>query len=242
MVSTLCTCTKSLTVFGAYALAIVRSLGIPAVGTDLGGGTNPLMLDRRGIELLDGVVSISRYAHDLIANFYSGKHEVLVGTSRHRALLPCQRDRVRKRIAPSWHRPPHGALRRPHHAAQGYRIGHRPRSLLICAWSSPDASTTSRTMRCCVAWRQARTCTLFMTQTMTPLSPIARRPVCPSLNGPRRVRQRPAKPELMGLTTLEAMSCGLAVAVADTGVAAGTRSGPEFGAQSLLDTTSCPRS
>ena len=32
------------------------------------------MLDRRGIELLDGVVSISRYAHDLIANFYSGKH------------------------------------------------------------------------------------------------------------------------------------------------------------------------
>ena len=39
---------QSLTVFGAYALAIVRSLGIPAVGTDLGGGTNPLMLDRRG--------------------------------------------------------------------------------------------------------------------------------------------------------------------------------------------------
>ena len=30
-------------------------------------------------------------------------------------------------------------------------------------------------MRCCVAWRQARTCTLFMTQTMTPfLSSIAR--------------------------------------------------------------------
>ncbi len=55
------------------------SLGIPAVGTDLGGGDNKLMLGGRGLELFDGVVSISHYAHSLLGTFFSGPYEVLIG-------------------------------------------------------------------------------------------------------------------------------------------------------------------
>jgi hypothetical protein len=37
------------------------------------------MLRGRGIELLDGVISISQYAHSLLGKFFSGPHEVLIG-------------------------------------------------------------------------------------------------------------------------------------------------------------------
>jgi glycosyltransferase involved in cell wall biosynthesis len=70
---------QSLTLFGTYTVTVARSLGIPAVGTDLGGGDTQLMLRGRGIELLDGVISISQYAAGALGKFFSGPHEILIG-------------------------------------------------------------------------------------------------------------------------------------------------------------------
>lgn len=70
---------QSLTWFGAFAVAIASSKRIPIVSTDLGGGNNELMLGGKGLELCDGVLSISKYAKSLIASNYSGLHEVVIG-------------------------------------------------------------------------------------------------------------------------------------------------------------------
>lgn len=69
----------SLTTFGAFCLAVARSLGIPVVGTDLGGADSYLLLQRGCVDLLDGALSVSRFAHSRIAAQYHGRHEVLSG-------------------------------------------------------------------------------------------------------------------------------------------------------------------
>lgn len=70
---------QSLTWFGAFAVAVASSMQIPIVSTDLGGGSNELMIEGKGLELCDGVLSISKYAKSLIASNYSGPHEVVIG-------------------------------------------------------------------------------------------------------------------------------------------------------------------
>lgn len=70
---------QSLTTFGAYASVIAKSLGKPLVMTDLGGGHHPVMTTGRGLDLADAVVSISNFAHSLIAGSYGGRYEVIVG-------------------------------------------------------------------------------------------------------------------------------------------------------------------
>ncbi|ACS86459.1 glycosyltransferase family 4 protein [Musicola paradisiaca] len=70
---------QSLTTFGEYAAAVTSSLNIPFVSTDLGGGASSLMLFGRGLELSCGVLSISEYAKSLIHSSYSGLHDVVIG-------------------------------------------------------------------------------------------------------------------------------------------------------------------
>ena len=70
---------QCLTVFGAYACVIARSLGKTLVVTDLGGGQNRVMTTGKGLALADGAVSISRYAHSLIVGEFAGPAEILVG-------------------------------------------------------------------------------------------------------------------------------------------------------------------
>jgi glycosyltransferase involved in cell wall biosynthesis len=212
---------QCLTVFGAYTVAIVRSLGIPAIGTDLGGGENALMLDQQGMELFDGVISISRYAHGLIANCFSGPCEILVGpvdTSRfapsarvtrdpHRVLcvsriMPHKGiDRVVAALPPElhlvivghvYHEPYHELLRR---MAEGkdIRFIH-----------DADDEVLLRQYRSAGLFVQASTARDVYGNTIT-------------------------KPELMGLTTLEAMACGLPVAVSDTGSLPELVPDPRFG-------------
>jgi glycosyltransferase involved in cell wall biosynthesis len=55
-----------LTDFGAYVCCAAASLGKTIVATDLGGGANPVMI-AGGLGLVDGILSISNYAHSLIA-------------------------------------------------------------------------------------------------------------------------------------------------------------------------------
>jgi hypothetical protein len=45
----------------------------------LGRGENPLMLGGRGVQLLNGVTSISNYAYSLSCVFFSGSHDARVG-------------------------------------------------------------------------------------------------------------------------------------------------------------------
>jgi glycosyltransferase involved in cell wall biosynthesis len=70
---------QSFTVFGAYSTVVAKSLNKLLVLTDLGSGKNQIMLFGRGVELADGMISISRYAHSLVASTFSGPHEILTG-------------------------------------------------------------------------------------------------------------------------------------------------------------------
>jgi glycosyltransferase involved in cell wall biosynthesis len=70
---------QSLTVFGAYCSIVAKSLRKPLILTDLGGGSNPVMLRGKGLELADGVISISNFAHSFIAPHFSGPYEVIIG-------------------------------------------------------------------------------------------------------------------------------------------------------------------
>jgi glycosyltransferase involved in cell wall biosynthesis len=70
---------QSLTVFGAYCSIVAKSLQKPLILTDLGGGSNPVMLRGKGVGLADGVISISNFAHSFIASHFSGPYEVIIG-------------------------------------------------------------------------------------------------------------------------------------------------------------------
>lgn len=70
---------QGLTQFGAYCTTIAASLDIPFLVTDLGGGKNELMLFGKGLELADRVIAISEYASSLTKSSYSGKTNVIIG-------------------------------------------------------------------------------------------------------------------------------------------------------------------
>lgn len=70
---------QSLTMFGEYTAAVVASQDIPFVATDLGGGSSDLMLSYKGLELAERVLSISNYAHSLIQSSYTGNYDTVIG-------------------------------------------------------------------------------------------------------------------------------------------------------------------
>jgi glycosyltransferase involved in cell wall biosynthesis len=79
---------QCLTVFGAHACVLARSLEKTLVVTDLGGGDNRVMTAGKGLELADGLVSISRYAHSLIAADFRGASTILLGPVDAAAFVP----------------------------------------------------------------------------------------------------------------------------------------------------------
>lgn len=199
---------QSLTLFGAYSLAIVRSLGIPAIGTDLGGGNSELMLSRRGLDLYDGVVSISRYAHDLIAAFYGGAHEIMIGPVDAERFCPDHTvARDNRTVLCAGRLLPHKGVDRIIAALPselrlvvvGRVYDDRYYQLLrdmardkdVHFIHDADDVALMNWYRTAALFVQASTARDIYGNTST-------------------------KAELMGLTTLEAMACGIAVAVANT--------------------------
>jgi glycosyltransferase involved in cell wall biosynthesis len=200
---------QCLTVFGAYSTSIVRSLGIPAVGTDLGGGEDPLMLDGRGIELMNGVISISQYAYGLLCRYFSGMHEILVGpvdTDRFSAGEDVIRDR-RMALCVSRILPHKGidrviaALPEEMSLTIVGRIYHEPYYELLRQMAN------GKDVRFVLGADDATLLELYRTSGVFVQASTARDIYGNSV----------AKSELMGLTTLEAMACGLPVVVSDTG-------------------------
>jgi glycosyltransferase involved in cell wall biosynthesis len=200
---------QSLTVFGTYAVAVARSLGVPTVGTDLGGGDNALMLRGRGVELLDGVVSISHYAASLLGASYTGPHEILIGpmdTDRFSPSPDAARDGRMvlcvSRILP------HKGLDRVIAALPADlsltivgRVYHEPYYDLLCQMARGKGVHFVLDADDETLLRLYRTSGLFVQASTT--MDIYGNPV--------------PKSELMGLTTLEAMASGLPAVVSNTG-------------------------
>jgi glycosyltransferase involved in cell wall biosynthesis len=200
---------QPLTIFGAYSLAIVRSLSLPSVGTDLGAGENTIMLSGRGLELLDGIISISQYAHSLIVRFFSGQHEVLIGpvdTDHFCPAVGVERDRHTV-LCVSRIMPHKGidrvvaALPPGQRLVVAGRVYHEPYYTLLRQMANGKDVRFIHDADDAILLGLYRSAGLFV-QAST-----AR-----DIYG-----NTVAKPELMGLTTLEAMACGLPAAVADTG-------------------------
>jgi glycosyltransferase involved in cell wall biosynthesis len=212
---------QSLTLFGAYTIAIVRSLGIPAVGTDLGGGENALMLSRRGVELLDGTLSISRYAHDTIAKFFSGHHEILIGPVDTDHFSPATRvTRDRRTVLCVGRIMPHKGIDRVIAALPpglrlivAGRVYHESYYELLRRMAEGKDVQFAHGADDTVLLELYRTARLFI-QASTARDVYG---------------TTVANPELMGLTTLEAMACGLPVAVSNTGSLPELVPDPRFG-------------
>jgi glycosyltransferase involved in cell wall biosynthesis len=82
---------QALAVFGAQGCILGRALGKTVIATDLGGGAHPAMTMGAGLQLADGVVSISRYAHSLIAADFAGPAAILLGPVDTAAFAPPER-------------------------------------------------------------------------------------------------------------------------------------------------------
>jgi glycosyltransferase involved in cell wall biosynthesis len=200
---------QSLTQFGAYCATIARSLAIPFVTTDHGGGHDELMLSGRGLELSAGVLSVSEYARSLTKSSFRGAGMVLIGpidcdyfkpdpeVVRNRNMVLCVGrilphkgfDRVVEALPPSL------AL-----TIVGQIYDKKYFELLQELATDKDVQFISDAADDRLL-ELYRTSALFI-QPSTHIDCYG---------------NKISKPELMGLTTLEAMACGMPVVVSDAG-------------------------
>lgn len=199
---------QSLTDFGAYACSVAASLGKTLIATDLGGGTNPVMT-QGGLRLADGVVSISEYAHRMAGAAVRGRSIVLIGPVDTEAFTPAaSRPRVPAAICVSRIMPHKGIDRIIRALPYGLklrvvgRVYHAEyRELLgkLAAGKDVEFIHTATDEDLLGLYQNS---TLF-------LQGSCMEDVYGNVQ---------PKTELMGLTTLEAMSCGLpAIVSADGG-------------------------
>jgi len=200
---------QSLTVFGAYCSIIAKTLRKPLILTDLGGGYNAVMLKGKGLELADGVISISRFAHSFIAPYFSGPYEVIIGpvdtdffsigasTSHSPPVAICVSrilphkgiDRIIKALPPAFKLRVVGRI-----YDQAYYELLKQMSVGKDVEFIHDAD-------------DKKLLSLYQSSDL-----FLQGSTCKDCNG-----NVVPKPELMGLTTLEAIACGLPVIVSDGG-------------------------
>jgi glycosyltransferase involved in cell wall biosynthesis len=200
---------QSLTVFGVFCTAVAKSLRKRVVLTDLGGGEHRLMLAGRGMELADGIISLSYYAHALLAGTFSGPHEILTG--------PVDTDRFTPSPLPSGRGTRLICVSRilPHKGIDRV-IAALPRGLSLTVVGQVYDSGYHDFLRTLAAGKDVTFVHDADDERLIALYREAEVFVQASVSHDREGRPI-AKPELMGLSAMEAMSCGLPVVLSDTG-------------------------
>ena len=200
---------QCLTVFGAFCSILAKTLRKPLILTDLGGGNNPVMLRGKGLELADGILSISNFAYTFVAPHFTGLCEVIIGpvdtdffhigttTNRGRRIAICVSrilphkgiDRIIKALPPTlklrvvghvYDQAYYKVLKQVSIGRDVEFIHDADDKKLLALYQSSDLFLQGSSIRDC--------------------------------NG-----NIAPKTELMGLTTLEALACGLPVIVSDGG-------------------------
>jgi glycosyltransferase involved in cell wall biosynthesis len=198
---------QALTFFGCYCAVIARSLGKTLIMTDLGGGDCGLLLEHGGLRLADGLLSISQFARSLVGPYFRGPHAAIVGPVDTATFVPPVAQGRRREVLCVGRLLPHKgidrvidalpaglALRivgRPYHRKYYSLLVRRARGKQVTFVLDADDAGLLACYQSAGLFVQASTFT--------------------DCYG-HQVR----KPELMGLTTLEALATGLPVAVADT--------------------------
>lgn len=222
---------QSLTDFGAYACCVAVSLGKTLIATDLGGGSNPVMT-QGGLHMADGIVSISKYAHRMAGAVARGRSIVLIGPVDTDAFTPATaKPGVPAAICVSRIMPHKGIDRIIRALPYGLklrvvgRVYHEEyREMLGKLATGKDVEFIHDASDEALLGLYQRS-TLF-------LQGSCMRDVYGNVQ---------PKTELMGLTTLEAMSCGLpAIVSADGGslpeLVANTSVGAVFSSHEELET------
>lgn len=201
---------QSLTDFGARCMVAAKSRRLPIVTTDLGGGEHEIMLAGGAIELSNAVISISQFARNNIQPHYSGNHRVVIGPVDINFFKPTPRtekrpltevlcvgrilphkgvDRIIRALPSDMRLRVVGAI----HNKKYYRY------LKLLSLGKNVEFIQGATDEDILDYYQSSS---VLVQASTHLD-------C--------YNNYAAKPELMGLTTLEAMACGLPVIVSDAG-------------------------
>jgi len=198
---------QALTLFGCYCAAIARSLDKTLIMTDLGGGECRLLLEHGGLHLADGILSISQFAGSLVAPYFRGPHAVIVGPVDTAMFAPPATPRRRREVLCVGRLLPHKGIDRVIDAlpeSLPLRIVGRPydkkyHALLMRRAAGKDVRFVLR----------ADDAELLQCYHGAGLLVHAATHVdC--------YGHHVSKPELMGLTTLEALATGLPVVVANT--------------------------
>jgi len=200
---------QSLTLFGAYCAAIAKSLAIPFVSTDHGGGHEELMLGGRGLELASGVLSVSEYARSLTKSSFSGSEMVMIGPIDCEYFKPDpEAARIRNMVLCVGRILPHKGFDRVVEAL--------PPSLTLTIvgqiydkkyFKLLQELATDKNVEFVSDAADERLLKLYQTSGLF---------IQPSTHLDC-YGNKISKPELMGLTTLEAMACGMPVVVSDAG-------------------------
>jgi glycosyltransferase involved in cell wall biosynthesis len=212
---------QSLTLFGAYCVTIAKSLAIPIVSTDHGGGHEELMLTGRGLEVSSGVLSVSEYARSLTSSSFSGSEMVLIGP------IDCD-----------YFRPDPSATKKMNSVlCVGRILPHKgfdrvvealPSSLALIIVGQPYDKKYFKLLQELATGKDVEFVSDAADDRLLELYQTTGLFIQPSTHIDC-YGNKIAKPELMGLTTLEAMACGMPVVVSDAGSLPELIPSPELG-------------
>jgi glycosyltransferase involved in cell wall biosynthesis len=212
---------QSLADFGVYVCCVASSLGKTVILTDLGGGSSPIML-QGGLAMADGIVSISKYAHSFIEPLVDSPSAIIVGPVNTETFCPGRAAPVVPAAVCIGRIMPHKGIDRIIRALPPAlklrvvgRVYHEEyRALLGELAEGKDVEFISDA-------EDDRLVSIYQGSSVFVQASCVR-----DVYG-----NIAAKTELMGLTTLEAMACGLPVIVAaDGGSLPELVTDPRFGA------------
>jgi len=208
---------QALTFFGCYCAVIARSLDKTLVMTDLGGCENSLLLQHGGLGLADGILSISEFAKSLVKAYFPGPHAAIVGPVDTATFAP-------PAAPPSSSSPGSSPGRRREVLSVGRLLPHKgadriidalPPGLPLRLVGRPYDANYYELLRQRAAGKDVTFVVDADDAELLQCYHSAGLYVHASTFVDVYGRQI-AKPELMGLTTLEAMATGLPVVVANT--------------------------